>query len=120
MLTQMENYSGVFIATTNLMGGLDQAALRRFDLKVKFDYLKSDQVWGMFTSHCTALSIPGPDSILKQQLDTMENVTPGDFAAINRRNRFQPIKSGIQLLEALKVECSLKESAPRRAIGFQW
>ena len=35
MLTQTESFSGVFIASTNLMGGLDQAALRRFDLKVK-------------------------------------------------------------------------------------
>src|SRR5690606_23212189 len=45
MLTQMESYEGVFIATTNLMANLDQAALRRFDLKVKFDYLHAAQAW---------------------------------------------------------------------------
>ena len=33
LLTQMESFSGLFIASTNLMRGLDQASLRRFDLK---------------------------------------------------------------------------------------
>src|SRR5207237_682577 len=32
MLTQMESFSGLLVASTNLMRGLDQAALRRFDL----------------------------------------------------------------------------------------
>lgn len=41
MLTQMESFAGVFIASTNLMDGLDSAALRRFDLKVKLDYLRA-------------------------------------------------------------------------------
>lgn len=40
MLTQMEAYSGVFVASTNLMENLDQAALRRFDFKVEFGYLQ--------------------------------------------------------------------------------
>ncbi|MBW6608203.1 ATP-binding protein, partial [Salmonella enterica subsp. enterica serovar Weltevreden] len=49
MLTQMESFSGVFVASTNLMEGLDQAALRRFDLKVKFDYLRADQAWALLS-----------------------------------------------------------------------
>ena len=36
----MESYSGVFVCSTNLMDALDTASLRRFDLKVKFDYLQ--------------------------------------------------------------------------------
>ena len=43
LLTQIENFEGVFIATTNLMDLLDPAALRRFDLKTKFDFLKLEQ-----------------------------------------------------------------------------
>lgn len=34
MLTQMEQFQGVLIASTNLIEGFDQAALRRFDLKL--------------------------------------------------------------------------------------
>jgi transitional endoplasmic reticulum ATPase len=40
MLTQMESFNGIFIASTNRLDGLDQATLRRFDLKMKFGYLK--------------------------------------------------------------------------------
>ncbi|RYG99303.1 MAG: AAA family ATPase, partial [Alphaproteobacteria bacterium] len=39
MLTQMEAFPGIFIASTNLMDGLDTAALRRFDLKIRLGYL---------------------------------------------------------------------------------
>ena len=49
MLTQMESYRGLFIASTNLMSDLDEASLRRFDLKVHFGYLKAAQV-----QHCFA------------------------------------------------------------------
>ena len=48
MLVQMENFDGVFIATTNLMDNLDRASLRRFDLKLEFEYLQSEQAWKMF------------------------------------------------------------------------
>ena len=39
MLTQMERFDGIFICTSKLMDKLDAASLRRFDFKVKFDYL---------------------------------------------------------------------------------
>jgi len=44
MLTQMENHLLPFVCTTNLMDGLDKAALRRFTFKVRYDYLDSVQV----------------------------------------------------------------------------
>ena len=59
MLTQMESFPGVFIASTNLMEGLDQAALRCFDLKVEFDYLRPEQSQALFEKYCTALGIEG-------------------------------------------------------------
>lgn len=120
MLTQMENYSGVFIASTNLMEGLDQAALRRFDLKVKFGYLRAEQAWELFKLQCTALSIPTPEKKQKQQLNELNNLTPGDFAAVARRHQFQPVTTAGDLISALSMECYLKDSAPKRAIGFQW
>jgi len=48
LLTQMEAFEGVFICTTNLMSKLDQASLRRFAFKVRFDPLKSEQRVEMF------------------------------------------------------------------------
>ena len=42
------------------MTGLDQAALRRFDLKVKFDFLRPEQAWELLRRHCAAMSLPAP------------------------------------------------------------
>ena len=44
MLTQMESHPLPFICTTNLMEDLDQASLRRFTFKVKYDYLTQKQI----------------------------------------------------------------------------
>ena len=38
-LTQLEQFDGIFVASSNLMDNLDQAALRRFDFKIRMDYL---------------------------------------------------------------------------------
>ena len=81
MLTQMEAFPGVFIASTNLMSGLDQAALRRFDLKVKFDFLQPEQAWELLCRQCTALSLPLPTAPMKPSLLRLAALTPGDFAA---------------------------------------
>src|SRR3546814_3026575 len=42
-LTQLESFEGVFIASTNLMDSLDQAAMRRFDYKIRMDSLRPEQ-----------------------------------------------------------------------------
>lgn len=57
MLTQMEKFDGVFIATTNLMDGLDKASLRRFDLKLEFKPLNAAQRVKLFEKECEFLGI---------------------------------------------------------------
>ena len=117
MLTQMEAYPGLFIASTNLMEGLDQASLRRFDEKIKFDFLGPEQAWGLFKSHCASLGLELPRKGLKSMVQRVSNLTPGDFAALARRHNFHPITSAQALLQALEHECGLKEGKGRR-IGF--
>jgi transitional endoplasmic reticulum ATPase len=118
MLTQMESYEGVFIASTNLMDNLDQAALRRFDLKVKFDYLREDQVSRLFHRYLEKLGILVEEGDDLAYLKRLTQLTPGDFAAVHRRSRFKPIWSAPTLASALAAECALKEP-PTRRIGFQ-
>ena len=48
MLQGMERFGGIFICTTNLLGSLDQAALRRFTFKIKFMPLSAAQREQMF------------------------------------------------------------------------
>lgn len=116
MLTQMESFSGVFVATTNLMDQLDQAALRRFDLKLRFDHLRADQARDLFLEHCRELALEALPGDL-HQLSYLHQLTPGDFAAAARQARFQPFESATHLVQALAADCSLKACASR-AIGF--
>ncbi|MBU0500549.1 MAG: AAA family ATPase [Gammaproteobacteria bacterium] len=117
MLTQMEAYPGVFIASTNLMDGLDPAALRRFDLKIKFGFLRPGQATELLRRHCQELALPAPDPEETTRLQRLANLTPGDFAAVRRQHRFRPLENPAGLIAALEAECTLKEGA-RPAIGF--
>lgn len=118
MLTQMESFSGVFIASTNLMTGLDQAALRRFDLKVKFDFLCPEQAWELLLRCCGQLHLPAPQPDLRTRVMRMQRLTPGDFAAVLRQHRFRPLQSSATLVSALEAECAMKEGG-RAVIGFR-
>ena len=117
MLTHMEAFPGVFIASTNLMDGLDQAALRRFDLKVRFGYLRPEQAAELLRRHCQELGLPTPCPEEIARLRRLANLTPGDFATVMRQHRFRPLENPTGLIGALETECALKEGA-RPAIGF--
>ena len=117
MLTQMEQFEGVFIASTNLMDGLDQAALRRFDLKVKFDFLKPAQAAALLGRYCTALNLPAPGAFEMARLARLGCITPGDFAAVARQSRFRPLADVASLVKALEVECAIKQPT-RPVVGF--
>ena len=117
MLTQMEAFGGVFIASTNLMQGLDPAALRRFDLKVKLDFLRPEQAWVLLQRHCAQLGLPTPEAEEQSRLARLRQLAPGDFAAVLRQSRFNPLASAAALVAALEGECGLKEGG-RNAMGF--
>lgn len=121
MLTQMEAFPGVFVASTNLMDGLDPAALRRFDLKVAFHPLKSDQAWTLLCRYAEQLALPAPEAALLprvSQLARLATLTPGDYAAVARRHRFNALASAADFVAALEGECTLKDGG-RAAIGFR-
>lgn len=117
MLTQMESFAGVLIASTNLMNGLDPAALRRFDLKVKLDYLRPPQAWALLQRHCAQLGLPAPGAAEQARVERLKQLTPGDFAAVLRQSRFMPLASAAALVAGLEGECALKQDG-RKAIGF--
>ncbi|QOL48538.1 AAA family ATPase [Massilia litorea] len=117
MLTRMESFSGVFVASTNLMEGLDPAALRRFDLKIRFDYLLPDQAAALLERFCMHLGLAAPGAADLWQLHALRTLAPGDFATVARQHRFRPVASPAAFVLALQNECAVKEkSGP--AIGF--
>lgn len=123
MLTQMESFSGMFICTTNLMAKLDEASLRRFDFKVKFDYLSAEQRWALFEQESSRLGSALPDNpetlaALKQQINRLTKLTPGDFAVVGR----QVVVLGHtpepeRIIAVLEQECKAKGESFQK-IGF--
>lgn len=119
MLTQMEQFDGLLVITTNLMDELDPAVLRRFDLKLKFDWLTAGQAAALAAEHLSLLHLPPLDAAQQTRLQQLTSLAPGDFAAIARRHRFAPFVNAAEWLQTLMKECQLK--APhlqKRRIGF--
>lgn len=120
LLTQMERFNGLFICSTNLMDSLDSASLRRFDFKIRFDYLKSSQAWLLFCDVLKSQQMPSTDEeVLRARLDAYENLTPGDFTTIVRQNRLigEALTAEV-LLEGLAGESDFKTTKTTRGIGF--
>lgn len=123
MLTHMEAFDGIFIATTNLMERMDAASLRRFDFKVKFDYLTADQRWNLFLQESKRLGVTlpvEPDALesLHQKLQRLTKLTPGDFAVLVKQARFQAqALSPDNMLHVLQQECLAKGETFAK-IGF--
>jgi SpoVK/Ycf46/Vps4 family AAA+-type ATPase len=118
MLTQMESFQGILIATTNRVTALDSASQRRFDLTISLNYLSGGQVTLIFQKTCEILRLSG--CVDNRSLRGIANATPGDFAALSRQHRFQPFCNSANLADALVQQCAeKKECKSRPAIGFQ-
>lgn len=109
LLTQMEAFDGIFVCTTNLMEKLDQASLRRFAFKVKFDFFTADQRWEMFVQEYTRLGGTDGCAEWEAQVRNLAKLTPGDFAVAARQLAVLdvPATAG-ELYRQLLEECHVK------------
>lgn len=117
MLTQMESFSGLMFASTNLVASLDQASLRRFDLKVEFKRLRPDQSWEIFLRACDISGIAYVDSDLEPKVRHLESLTLGDYAVVLRQRSFFTDKNAQGFYAALAIENAMKYPRGKR-IGF--
>ncbi|HHF0465403.1 TPA: AAA family ATPase [Haemophilus influenzae] len=120
MLTQIERFEGLMVVSTNLIEVLDPAALRRFDLKLKFDYLTLKQRLDFAKQQAEILGLPLLSEEDLSQIESLNLLTPGDFSAVARRHQFSPFHKVQDWLMALQGECEVKPafSATARRIGF--
>lgn len=111
LLQQMERFSGVFIAATNLMEGLDPAALRRFDLKLLFEALTREQRQRAFAQEALGdADAPVPETSARL-LNEMDGLTLGDIANVRRQQRvLGETLAPEQFLRRLRAEWQLKGS----------
>ena len=119
LLTQMEAFEGIFVCTTNLLEKLDQASLRRFAFKVKFDFLTASQRWEMFKNELARLG-GDPDAAgdWEPRVRRLEKLTPGDFSVAARQFDVMDIEvSPSELFRQLQEECKIKGGGPGK-IGF--
>ena len=117
-LTQMESFAGIFIASTNLVDNLDEAAARRFDFKVHFDYLRPEQVADLFQEQIEHFGLTLPEQTVPEEIHRMHTLTPGDFANLARQHRINPFPTARDYLSALQRELNLKSGQNRQRIGF--
>ena len=120
MLTQIERFEGLMVVSTNLIEVLDPAALRRFDLKLKFDYLTLKQRLDFAKQQAEILGLPLLSEEDLSQIESLNLLTPGDFAAVARRHQFSTFQKVQDWLNALQGECEVKPafSTTTRRIGF--
>ena len=118
LLIQMENFEGIFIATTNLKNVVDKASLRRFDIKMEFKPLHKEQLKNLFINICNEMKIKPHATCIKKVLE-LDNLTFGDFMSVVRRSKFYKINSCINLIEELKNEIEIKtNSNSNKKIGL--
>ena len=120
MLTWMEEFDGIFICTTNLMEKLDQAALRRFAFKVRFDYLKPEQKRNLFTQELMRLNpqFHHVDDAMLRRVESLQLLAPGDFAVVSRQRAVIVGKpSANDMFVALQAESAAKGAVSEK-IGF--
>ena len=109
MLTWMESHEYPFVCTTNLLATLDEASLRRFTFKIKFDFLTPEQVnYGI--NHFFGI----------QEVDSnLKGLTAGDFATVKKKAEFLGISDVDEIISMLKEEVKIKKSKElQNTVGF--
>ncbi len=120
MLQGMERYNGIFVCTTNLLDRIDQAALRRFTFKIKFNPLTPEQREKMLVTE----ALGGDASLLtdevRQRLARLDQLCPGDFAAVKRQTDILAAEfTADEFLAQLEAEHRIKpEVREARSMGF--
>lgn len=116
-LVGLENFRGLFLASTNRVTDLDEAAFRRFDLKVRLDPLTRSQALEMANAVLDAWQRPRVSGDGESRLAALTGLTPGDFRAALRRLLLVEERNADTLVDALASELTHKPGN-HRGIGF--
>lgn len=89
LLTQMEDFEYPLIMTSNLKEKIDKASMRRFIFKIKFDYMKPENVNAGVKEY-----FGEQFSLTEEQIAKLPHLCAGDFSLIKKK------------MEILENECS--------------
>ncbi len=112
MLTWMESNEYPFVCTTNLLDTLDEASLRRFTFKIRFDFLTVPQVNQAIEHFFAGVNKEGKTVDIK-------GLTAGDFATVKKKVDFLGVKDLDEITKMLQDEVKVKKSKElKNAVGF--
>lgn len=113
LLTQMENFKGIFIAATNFNNNLDSASRRRFALKIKFNYLQPDGIAKVWQAFFPKIECP-------QDARELKSLAPGDFNAVYGTFRYYDESeiTAESIVQALLHEIECKDTREGRRMGL--
>ena len=116
-LTQMEEFSGILICTTNLRKIMDPAMQRRFHILTEFKPLTGEGIQKLLGRFFADLSFTDRDI---RTLAGYGSVTPGDFGALEGKIRFMPQDkiSPAMIIDELCEMQEEKDCAGGMRIGF--
>lgn len=116
MLIHMEEFRGLFIGTTNRIENIDSAFHRRFDIKIKFDFMKESESISLFKQYMKIMNI----KFTKKDLDRLMKlkVTPAMFSIIYKRSKFDEIKDASKYIDCIENESNYLNNGNYSKIGF--
>ncbi len=121
MLTAMEGFEGIFVASTNFQDRMDPASARRFDFKVKFATLTAEQARSLFADLLAHVGADASEVPPVSRFLRLDGLTPGDFANVARQVRLTPSRRTAPALLALlehEIRYRCETHAESRRIGF--
>ncbi len=121
MLTGMEQFDGIFIASTNLIELMDAASARRFDFKIAFSALTGSQAARLFADVVECHELDAASIPAQLSMEHLAGSTPGDFANVARQARLSRAMRTIDgLYQAVKKEIAFRTEGanPKRRVGF--
>jgi transitional endoplasmic reticulum ATPase len=120
MLTNMEMFHGMCICATNFKRIVDTAAIRRFNIKLEFDYLTSQGVMTFYNLFLAGLPLSPLTKEDAERIGAMSGLTPGDFKVVHQKFLlFDKCElSHEELVAALEKELFARDEHYGKKMGF--
>ena len=120
MLTNMESFRGMLICATNFKRVVDSAAIRRFNIKLEFDYLKPEGSLAFYKLFMKTLVNEALTDKELAEIASVPLLTPGDFKVVYQKYSFFDKKdlSHELLIKSLQEEIRSKSANAGKVMGF--
>jgi SpoVK/Ycf46/Vps4 family AAA+-type ATPase len=120
MLTNMETFRGMLICSTNFKKVVDSAAIRRFNIKLEFDYLTPQGAMTFYNLFLAGLPLSLLTGNNAARIGAMSGLTPGDFKVVHQKFLlFEKNEvSHEKLIDSLGQELTARDSKSGKPIGF--